>query len=633
MRGSLARAIYDAHAVAPRPRTLTAGAEVALRPDHVLLEGHAATLALFAFAALQRPRAPLEALVVADGGAPASAQFESAVERRARIAAARRAGAWVARPGSGPAHQLHVARFAAPGRLVFACARGAATAGGAGSLTLPVSEVEAGAVLAGASVTTPLPPVLAVGLAGTLPAWLDGHDIAVALMTRLAAGMTRILEFEGPGIASLSVACRCVIARSTDAMGLGASLFPSDDRTRGWLAAQGREPDWKPLATGAGDDAHDTVELDLDVIEPGILDGHGRPRGLDEAGAPAIARVVVGADAGLADLLRFAALLEARSIAAGVEVIVHPGTRAIAQSLAQSGAAAVITAAGARLLPPAAPAPGPAPSGVTVTHGVPGTGQGGSPAGIVLQASIPVCSASALAGRLADPREWSGTTLADDPPAIGTDEPWLVRPGAEALPEAGDIPTGLPPPRPLDTTLRGPVLIALGDRALARRVLPEGDRVWRHRADVAALADHAFADLDPGFAARARAAGGGFAVAGEGFGAGARQPHAALVLGTLGVRAVIARSFVPETTAALVRHGILPLAFAMPGDAHEIAAGDELEIPGLPEGLEPRKPLVIRDLTRGTQVLARHDLGARELEMIRAGGLLATMRAPGVAVS
>jgi aconitate hydratase len=629
MPGSLARAICDAHAVSPRPRALIAGAEVALRPDHVLLEGHAATLALFAFAGLQSPRAPLEALIVADGEARGTAQFESAAEGRARLAAARRAGAWVARPGSGPAHQLHLARFAAPGRMVFACARGAAAAGGAGSLTMPVSEVEAGAVLAGAPVMAFLPPVVAVRLAGTLPPWLDGHDIAAALARRLPGDGARVLEFEGPGVASLAVECRCATARACEAMKRGTSLFPSDDRTRGWLTGLGREPDWKPLATGAGDEAQDTVELDLDVIEPAILDGHGRPRGLEESGTPAVARVVIGADAGLADLLRFAALIAGGAIPPSVEVVVHSGTRAIAHALVQSGAAEVMTAAGARVLPAAASAPGPSALGVTVAHGASCPGEAGARSGVNLQASIPVCAATALAGRLADPRERSGIAAAADAPAIGADEPWLLRPGADGVTGA-DVVAGLPAGRPLDTTLRGPVLIVVGDRALARRVLPEGDRVWRQRADLAALADHAFGDLDPRFAERARAAGGGFVVAGERFGADARQPHAALVLVALGVRAVIARSFVPESAAALVRHGILPLAFAMPGDAHEIAAGDELEIPGLPEGLEPRKPLVIRDLTRGTQVLARHDLGVRELEMIRAGGLLAALRASGV---
>jgi aconitate hydratase len=146
--------------------------------------------------------------------------------------------------------------------------------------------------------------------------------------------------------------------------------------------------------------------------------------------------------------------------------------------------------------------------------------------------------------------------------------------------------------------------------------------VWRHRGNPAAMADHLFSGFDPTFAARARALGGGFVVAGSDYGVGPHRPHVVLAMVALGVHAVIATSFAPAHREEMIRHGVLALRPAAGMDPGGLAVGDELEIPGLPDMLERSKPLVVRNLTCGTQISLTHDMSDREIDLVRAGGLL-----------
>jgi len=89
------------------------------------------------------------------------------------------------------------------------------------------------------------------------------------------------------------------------------------------------------------------------------------------------------------------------------------------------------------------------------------------------------------------------------------------------------------------------------------------------------------------------------------------------------VRATLVLSYAPAFRVQLVQAGILPLCFASEADARGAAPGDELEIPGLLEGLEVGRALTARNLTQGIQYALRHDLGPLEAAIARAGGRLA----------
>jgi len=85
---------------------------------------------------------------------------------------------------------------------------------------------------------------------------------------------------------------------------------------------------------------------------------------------------------------------------------------------------------------------------------------------------------------------------------------------------------------------------------------------------------------------------------------------------------VFARSFDERFHRSLVHAGILPSWIANEGDEWTLVQGDEIEMPGLPEALEPGVPIVVRNLTRGTQITVSHALGERDVQQVLAGGIL-----------
>lgn len=638
---SLTRGLIETHlASLPGRRAIAIGAEVALRLDHAVMDADAASLVFQAFERSGVESVAGEMSLACAEWPMAPAAFEAGDELRYVQSAARRYGAHFSRPGNGRAHHVYAARFAAPGRTLLACAAGATAAGGIGSLTLPVSEVELAAALTGIPHVTAMPEIWAVRLSGALPPGVGAHDLAMALAHRLpgAAGPHVVLEFCGSGVASLTLEARLAVARVAALLGLPTVVFPSDEATRAWLKAQGREPDWKPLAGDPESEAARSLELPLDLLEPGVVraaEGTDPLPVREVAGVP-VARVVVGADAGLAELLAVAAALDGGSVAAGVDLVVVPGSRQIRTMLGACGALQAMSAAGARVLDVEARlAPGAGANVVLICGATPAAGHD---ARTLFRVGPEVAAASARAGSVADPRERPPSATRFPMPdrfapcQLVTPRPVLERAAIEIV--HGDTIGPLPSLPPLVTTLRGVVLQRFPDRLGTDRALPVGPRVWRHRGDPAAMAEHLYAGLDSGFAARARALGGGFVVAGADYGIGPHRPHVVLAMVALGVRAVIATSYAAGHRAEMIRYGVLPLrspvADGEAGDPVDLAVGDELEIPGLPDVIERNKPLVIRNLTRGTQLVLHHDLTEREIERVRAGGLLAAGR---VAVS
>ena len=628
---SLTRSLIETHLV-PAPvkgRVPAPGSDVALRVDHMVMDEGAASLVFQAFETCDLPRVAADlalACVESPAGPP---MFESGDERWYVRSAAAHFGVHYSPAGNGRAHHVHGARHASPGRVVLTCASGGTAAGAIGSMALAVSELELAAALAGVPHRTRVPDVWAIRLAGNFPPGVGAHDLVMSLAGTLPGAGARAvaLEFCGPGVATLDQEARFTVARLAATLGLPGVVFPSDERTRTWLEAQGREPDWRPLAGVAEADATRVIDVQLDALEPRAVrtvEGADPLLARDVSGLP-IRRVVLGADAGLSDLLAVAESVGGGFIAPGVELIVVPGSRQLRAALGASGALEALTGAGVRVLDAEARiAPGPE-SGVVLLCGA-GSAASGR-ARTAFRVGPGIAAASALSGRVADPRELPPATLSFTmPERLPPCEVIAARPAAgEAVApiERGSAIRPLPSLPPMVATLRGVVLQRFPDRVRTDRVLPDGPRVWRHRSDAAALADHLYAGLDPGFASRARALGGGFVVAGARYGVGPRRPHAAMAMVALGVRVVIADSFDPGHRAELVRHGVMPLCPPPDMGPAELAVGDDLEIPGLPEMLERSKPLIVRNLTRGHQLALHHDLSEPEIEMVRAGGLLA----------
>ena len=596
---------------------------VAFRAQHVVIEGHAAVLALRSFETLGIERHAAE-LALAGAEEDAFTRITASDEAAALERMARRRGLIVSRAGNGAAHQVYGSRLASPTRLVLGTSPWLSSCGALGALALRVSPMEAAAALAGAPVDLPWPDTLIVRLFGSPPHWMAGDDVALELERRLVASRLQghVLEFQVIESGALRFADRVAIAIRASCMGAVSALFPSDEVARVQLKAQGREPDWKAFAPPSADPESD-LDVDFSDVEPLVAVPRGGVLRLRDLGDAPVSAVWIGPEASLSDLERVVGALGGERLARGVDCVVTLGHRQLRESAARAGLVATLRAAGARVeMPLAVPRPRPG-SGVALACGAPGARAAG------WHETGPVaCAAAAVTASVTDPRQRatpvSETSVAD---AYVVDDRLIERPVSDPQRVDGARENGSwPRPAAITGPLRGAVLLKLGDHVDVDRILPWGARVRPVAGDVERLADHFFAVLDPDFGARARAESQGWIVAGRELGGGPRREEIGLVAVTLGVRGMLARSFDPEFRRLLCQHGVLALRFGGDADAAMIGVGDELEIPDLPEGLEQGKPLVVRNLTRGLQLTVHHDLDEQEVASVRRGGLLATLR-------
>ncbi len=627
-------ALLEAHAgrATGSPKGTAAEGELALTPDHAVITERAGQLVLPALRRLPVDRVRIALVLLCADPRRTPGSLEAAGPVADLLEAARALGFHVAPPGTGHAEAVYFDRCAAPARLVLASGESVAAAGALGTLAFECGELELAAVLAGGTLHRPVPESIGVVLRGTLPPGLSGLDAALEVGRRLGPGGARgrLIEVSGPGVASLDISERVAFVTTCAELGAAAALFPSDEVTRVHLRARGRDSDWKRLDPEPPAPGGRSVEIDLEGLEPSAAEPGRLEQGrvLGERPGPEIRRVVFGPRATADDLERLAARLAGPGLHPGVALDVLPGSRERLEQVSVSGALETLRRAGARIVESGIVPPGAAVAGAAEAGLCFGARARDLPE-LKLSwwiASAESCAAAALTGRLTDPRTMAAARggRAEGEAIASPGPPRLLAPlGAPVAPAAAVAgSTGIPLAAAISGVLRGVVLIRAGDDASSGQVLPWGARLEPHAGDIGSLADHAFAPLDPNFARRARAHGGGFVVAGERLGHGPARAQAALVLVALGVRAAIARSFSRSFLRELVQAGVLPLRFTRPADFERLGSGDELELPTLPEGLEPGRALVVRNLTRGTQFIVAHDLGAREIAVVRAGGLL-----------
>lgn len=618
MPPTLTEHLLAAHAAGP-----DTDGRVLLRPDHVLLDDSLGPLVLDAFERAHGGPVRIElALACAERG-PAVAPFDGAEAVGAFPERARRIGCAFSRAGEGLAERIYDQGFAQPGHVVLAAGPAPRACGALGALALDGSVVEAAAALLGGAIDRPRPQVVEVRLEGTVPAATGGLDATLALASRLEPppGCGRVVEFSGPGLLHLGAAERFTMAAAASILGAWSALFPSDEVTRAWFVGEDREVDWRRLgveeeaAAEAGGPGR--APLDLTTLEPLVAPAETpqRPRAVAAVAGAGVPHVLIGPGATVEDVRRVSRVLAGSRAAGAVLRVVVAGRRDF-ERLQAGGQIAALVAAGARVLEGEREA-ALVTEGEGLAFGVAPETLAGAP-GRWRLADVATCAVAAATGRLEDPRGHDAARAPLDPAPVVEVESRVLKPAAEP----GDPPVAraFPIGRGLEGTVRGVVLLHAPGAVGTADVLPWGARVQPLASELAALADHAFSGLDPGFAARARAAGGGFVVAGGTFGDGIARDQALLILAELRVAAVLARAWAPGVARRLADLGILALEVAHPAELASLEAGDELEIPGLPEALEPGKPLVVRDLTRGHQVAAGHALDARAIAVVTAGG-------------
>ena len=638
MMSNLVQKILEEHLVEGR---LGAGEEIGVKIDQTLTQDATGTMAYLQFEAMNIARVKTRLSVSYVDHNMLQTGFENADDHRFLQSIAAKHGIYFSRPGNGICHQVHLERFAEPGATLLGSDSHTPTSGGMGSLAMGAGGLDVAVALGGGAFYLTTPKVVGVELRGRLQPWVTAKDIILEMLRRLTVkgGVGRIFEYYGEGVNQLSVPERGTITNMGAELGATTSIFPSDQRTLDYLRAQGRERAWKPMAADSGAAYDERVVIELDQLEPLIA----QPSSPDnvtlvrDAKGLKVEQVAVGSctNSSFHDLMIVSAVLRGRVVHPNVSMVVTPGSRQVFEMVARAGGLADMISAGARILESAcgpcigmgqAPPTG-AASVRSFNRNFPG--RSGTPNDRVYLASPETAAACAIRGVITDPRDlgdypeirWPEKFLLDDrlvlPPAEKPESVEIIRgPNIKPLPQA----------KPLDGTLAGKILIKVGDNISTDHIMPAGAKILPLRSNIPAISEYVFAYVDPDFVKRAKSAGGGFIVGGSNYGQGSSREHAALAPMSLGVKAVIAKSFARIHWANLVNFGILPLVFAGEADYDRLNPDDDLEISEVRRALATGDPLRARNLTQGYEFPVRCSLSERQRQVLLAGGLLNFVR-------
>lgn len=633
---NLARKILSEHLV---KGTLEAGSEISLRIDQTLTQDATGTMAYLQFEAMGIPRVKTKLSVSYVDHNTLQSGFENADDHRYLQSVAAKHGLYFSRPGNGICHQVHLERFGAPGETLLGSDSHTPTGGGLGMIAIGAGGLDVAVAMGGGPFNTAMPKIHHIHLTGGLPAWVSAKDIILEVLRRLSVkgGVGKIMEYGGPGIAGLNVPARSTITNMGAELGATTSIFPSDEQTLAFLAAQGREDVYREL--GPDPDAeYDLVEeIDLGGLVPLIAKPHSPDNvvPVDEVKGTPVVQVAVGSctNSSYSDLMTVASILKGKTIHPNVSMVLSPGSRQVFEMIARNGALADIIKAGARVLESACgPCIGmgqaPPSGGVTVrSFNRNFRGRSGTLDAQVFLASPETCAASALTGVITDPRELGTCKRVELPEHFTIDDGMIIPPLPEKEAAAVEVVRGpnikpVPVKETLPDRITGEVLLKTEDNITTDDIMPAGAKILPLRSNIPAMSDYVFFSVDNQFPSRAKEKQGGFVVGGENYGQGSSREHAALVPMYLGLKAVIVKSFARIHRANLINFGILPLVFADPAHYDDIAQGDVLEIRDLDTQLGVGRPVTVVNTANGKEISCRHDLTDRQIEMIKAGGLL-----------
>lgn len=621
--------------------------EIALRIDQALLQDVLGTLVMLELEAMGLDRVHTQPSVQYIDHGLVQADNLNAETYLFLKSACERFGVWYSGPGNGISHPVHMENFGVPGQSLVGCDSHTTSAGALGMLAIGAGGIEVAMAMAGEPLYITMPKIWGVRLEGRLPDWVSAKDIVLELLRRhgVSGGKNSILEFYGPGLNDLSAMDRLVIANMGTEMGATTSVFPSDESTRRFLAARGREADWQPLAADPG--CHYDVEevIDLSQLVPLIAlpSSPDKVVPVSEVVGQPLHQAYIGSSGnpGYRDFAVVSSMVKGRSVAEGVSLDINPSSRQVLSTLIQEGYLGELVASGARLHQAGcngcigmgqAPAVG-RNSLRTVPRNFPG--RSGTREDSVFLCSPETAAASALAGVISDPR-----SMQMDYPRINEPDVMVVNRDVFTAPlpldqarlkplQKTDNTPALPILQPLPDRLELPVLLVTGDNISTDDIMPAGQRVMPYWSSIYASAPFTFEAVDPDYAQRAEATrhlGGHIIVGGHNYGQGSSRENAALVPRYLGLQAVLAKSFARIHWQNLICFGALPLTFIDQGDADRLAQGDSVVIENVHAQIASGPTLEAEIVGKG-MVRLHHGLSERQRELLRVGGVINHLKA------
>ena len=620
--------------------SLRPGNPITLKINQTLTQDATGTLVMLA----------LEALCLERVSTEVSAQYVdhnllqvdnlNADDHRFLQSACRRFGIWYSPPGHGISHVVHMQRFGAPGKSLLGSDSHTPAAGSLGMLAIGAGGLDVAMAASGVPFPLMMPTILGVRLTGELPDWVSAKDVILEMLRRrgVSGGIGKIIEYFGPGLRCLRAMDRHVIANMGAELGATTTVFPSDEETRRFLERQDRAADWRKIVADDGCRYDDEEELNLSELEPLIAtpSSPGNVVKVRDIGGSDVYQTYLGSSAnpGWRDFAIAAEIVRGKTVASGVSFDVNPSSRQLFQTLIADGRLGALVAAGARIHQTGcngcigmgqAPAVG-QNSLRTTPRNFPG--RSGTEEDLVFLCSPETAAASALYGRITDPRSLqmpfprlahpqavtvSTALLEAPPPAADAQSIKLVKaPNIHSLPEFDPFPD----------SLELPVLLKMSDDVSTDEILPAGAKVMPYRSNIQKIEDFAFERIDPTYVERARAIRGttGHAViAGRNYGQGSSREHAAIAPRDLGLSLVLAKGFARIHRQNLINYGVLPVIFVDPEDYQRLRVGDVLRARGLRQAVAVGQQIT---LDCEGAIAVKHDLTKKEADTILAGGLI-----------
>ena len=641
MGKTIAQKIIEAHLVSG---DMTPGSEIALRIDQTLTQDATGTMAYLEFETMGIPRVKTEFSIAYVDHNTLQCGFENADDHRYLQTVAAKHGVHFSRPGNGICHQVHLERFGIPGKTLIGSDSHTPTAGGMGMLAFGAGGMDVAVAMGGGAYYITMPRMYKVHLTGALRPFVTAKDISLELLRILSVkgGVGAIVEWGGPAISTLSVPERATITNMGTELGATTSIFPSDEVTRAFLAAQGREKDYVPISSDPDAEYDRIIEIDLSSLKPMIACPHSPDNvaAVESLKDVKVDQICIGSctNSSLLDMLKVAAILKGKTIAPNVSLSISPGSRQVLTMLSQMGALADILASGARLLECACgPCIGmgfsPNSGGVSLrTFNRNFHGRSGTKNGQVYLVSPETAAASALTGFITDPTTLEPIPPVELPASFCIDDSAVLPPavdGSTVEVLRGPNIKEFPKSRPIEDAMDVTAVLKVGDNITTDHIMPAGAKILPYRSNIPHLSQFCFEVCDPAFPGRAKAADSCIIIGGSNYGQGSSREHAALVPMYLGIRCVLAKSFARIHAANLINAGILPLTFEDPDDYDAIQQDHTLSLTDIHSGMKTGR-IAIFDHTTGKTVYGVCSLTDRQQSILKLGGLLNYTREGGL---
>ena len=615
------------------------GTEIGLKIDQTLTQDATGTMAYLEFEAMGVERVRTELSVAYIDHNTLQTGFENADDHRFIQSVAKKRGLLFSKPGNGICHQLHLERFGKPGKTLIGSDSHTPTGGGIGMLAIGAGGLDVAVAMGGGTYYTTMPKMTLVRLSGKLSPWVSAKDIILEVLRIMSVkgGVGKIIEYGGEGVKTLSVPERATITNMGAELGATTSVFPSDEITKEFLKAQGREDDWSELKADSDAEYDEIIEINLSELVPMAAMPHmpDNVKTVEEIGNIEISQVCIGSctNSSLLDLLKVASILKGKKIAPNVSLTISPGSMQVLNMLSLNGALSDILGAGARLLecacgPCIGMGQSPQSKGVSLrTFNRNFEGRSGTADAGIYLVSPEVAAASAITGVLTDPRTLGEMPEFKLPERFIINDNMIEKPASVEEADSVEIKYGpnikpFPTSTELPESIEAPAILKVGDNITTDHIMPAGAKILPYRSNIPYLSNFCFKQCDEKFAERCKAAGKGFIIGGANYGQGSSREHAALVPLYLGIKAVIAKSFARIHCANLINAGIMPFTFENPDDYDKIDKDDILALNGIRSAIKDGGKVVLENVTKGEKYALSYDYSDRQTAMILDGGLL-----------